>query len=47
MVITEYLQMYGLAIGYQVEEGISNALGTKLCHLDAYIKVTIKSQISM
>lgn len=38
--ITEGLQIYGLATGYHIGKGISNALDTKICHFDAYIKVT-------
>lgn len=38
--ITEDLQIYVLATGYWVGEGISNALDTEICHLDDYIQVT-------
>jgi len=40
LAITEDLQIYGLAVVYQMGEGISNALDTKICHLDADVKVT-------
>lgn len=48
--VTGDLHIYGLATGYQMGEGISNVLDTKIFHLDVYIKVielNPKSQLNI